>query len=280
MGEAGGLHPRGDAPRRRPRAARDGAVPGPAPLPALLAADAGHGPRQRHQRGHLHDEVQPQDARGTLPRATRADVHPWQDEETLQGAAGDRLRVPASTWSRSAAWTPSRCSRGGGSHAVFTNACVMRALLRGPRRAGPARRDDHDDLLAPLRRRRRRWSPASRSSPCMPDENGYPDLEAFKAAVSRADRRLHDHQPRGHRHLQPADRQVRRGRCTTPAPWPSPTRPTPTASWASRGRATPASTPATSTCTRPSRARTAARARPPAPTCAPTSWRRTCRCRS
>ncbi len=44
------------------------------------------------------------------------------------------------------------------------------------------------------------------------------------------------------------------------------TRPTPTASSASPGPATPASTPATSTCTRRSPARTAARDRPPAPT--------------
>ena len=36
---------------------------------------------------------------------------------------------------------------------------------------------------------------------------------------SAADRGHLHHQPRGHGHLQPADRRVRQGRCTTPAPW-------------------------------------------------------------
>ncbi len=47
--------------------------------------DAGHGPRQRHQRGHLHDEVQPQVHEELMRGHKAADLHPWQDEDTLQG---------------------------------------------------------------------------------------------------------------------------------------------------------------------------------------------------
>ena len=72
--------PRGaaEAPRAEPAA-------DPPALPSPLAGDA----RERRQHpprpGHVHDEVQPQGERGADPLADVADLHPLQDDETVQG---------------------------------------------------------------------------------------------------------------------------------------------------------------------------------------------------
>ena len=137
-----------------------------------------------------------------------ADVHPWQDEDTMQGLleivyeTGQYLK----SISGMDAFT---LQPGGGSHAVFTNACVMRRYFEAR-----GELDQRNEMITTIFSH-----PCDAATPMvagfkvitvMPDENGYPDLEAFKRRRSREDRRLHDHQPRGHRHLQPADRQVRR----------------------------------------------------------------------
>ena len=140
-----------DAPRGGARPARDLPAPGPASLPAPVADDARHGPRLRHLRGHVHDEVQPQDARGAraLPQARRA--APLAGRGLAAGPAADRLRlrrVPEG-------------DLGHGRHHPAAGRRLARRLhqrlrharvLPRARRARPAHRDDHHDLLAPVRR--------------------------------------------------------------------------------------------------------------------------------
>ena len=204
-----GLHPRGDEPRGRPRPARDVAVPGHAPLPALLADDPGHGPGQRHQRGHLHDEVQPEDARGAHPRAQGRRRAPLAGRGHHAGAARDRLRHGA---------VPEVDLGHGRLHAAARRRLARRVHqrvrhappLRGQGRARPAQRDDHDDLLAPVRRGDADGGRLQGHHRHARRER-LPGPRGLQGRGQREDRRLHDHQPRGHRHLQPADRQVRRG---------------------------------------------------------------------
>jgi glycine dehydrogenase subunit 2 len=111
-----------------------------------------------------------------------ADLHPWQDEETLQGIleivydTGQYLK----SISGMDAFT---LQPGGGSHAVFTNACVMRAYFEAR-----GELDQRTEMITTIFSH-----PCDAATPnvagfkvitVMPDENGYPDLEAFKAAVS------------------------------------------------------------------------------------------------
>ena len=72
---------------------------------------------------------------------------------------------------------------GGGSHAVYTNACVMRAYF-----AARGELSQRDEMITTIFSH-----PCDAATPMvagfkvvtvMPDENGYPDLEAVKAAVS------------------------------------------------------------------------------------------------
>ena len=111
-----------------------------------------------------------------------ADVHPWQDEDTMQGLleivydTGQYLK----SISGMDAFT---LQPGGGSHAVFTNACVMRAYF-----AAKGELEQRNEMITTIFSH-----PCDAATPMvagfkvitvMPDENGYPDLEAFKAAVS------------------------------------------------------------------------------------------------
>jgi glycine dehydrogenase subunit 2 len=111
-----------------------------------------------------------------------ADLHPLQDESTMQGlleivyACGQYLK----TISGMDAIT---LQPGGGSHAVYTNACVMRAYFAA-RGELPRRNEMITTIFS---------HPCDAATPMvagfnvitvMPDENGYPDLEAVKAAVS------------------------------------------------------------------------------------------------
>jgi glycine dehydrogenase subunit 2 len=111
-----------------------------------------------------------------------ADLHPWQDEDTLQGLleivfkCGEYLK----TISGMDAVT---LQPGGGSHAVYTNACVMRAYF-AERGELPQRNEMITTIFS---------HPCDAATPAvagftvisiMPDANGYPDLEAVKAAVS------------------------------------------------------------------------------------------------
>jgi len=111
-----------------------------------------------------------------------ADLHPWQDEETMQGLleivwrTGEYLK--AISGMDAVTFQP-----GGGSHAVYTNACVMREYFRA-RGELEQRREMITTIFS---------HPCDAATPMvagfkvvtvMPDENGYPDLEAFRAAVS------------------------------------------------------------------------------------------------
>ena len=137
-----------------------------------------------------------------------ADVHPWQDEDTMQGLLADRLRdraVPEVDQRHGRLHAAARRRLARGVHQRVRHA----PLLRGQGRARPAQRDDHDDLLAPVRRGdahggRLQGHHRHARRERLPGPRGVP------RGRQREDRRLHDHQPRGHRHLQPADRQVRR----------------------------------------------------------------------
>ena len=88
-----------------------------------------------------------------------------------------------------------------------------------------------------------------------PGPRGYPELDALRAAVYERTAGLMITNPEDTGIFNP-DIEHRRASCTRPAASAPTTRPTPTASSASRGPARPASTSASSTCTRRSRRRT------------------------
>jgi len=111
-----------------------------------------------------------------------ADLHPLQDESTMQGLleivydCGQYLKAISGM-------DAITLQPGGGSHAVYTNACVMRAYFAA-RGELPRRNEMITTIFS---------HPCDAATPMvagfnvitvMPDENGYPDLEAVKAAVS------------------------------------------------------------------------------------------------
>jgi glycine dehydrogenase subunit 2 len=111
-----------------------------------------------------------------------ADLHPLQDERTMQGLleivydCGQYLKAISGM-------DAITLQPGGGSHAVYTNACVMRAYFAA-RGELPRRNEMITTIFS---------HPCDAATPMvagfnvitvMPDENGYPDLEAVKAAVS------------------------------------------------------------------------------------------------
>jgi len=111
-----------------------------------------------------------------------ADLHPLQDESTMQGLleivydCGQYLKAISGM-------DAITLQPGGGSHAVYTNACVMRAYFAA-RGELPQRNEMITTIFS---------HPCDAATPMvagfnvitvMPDENGYPDLEAVKAAVS------------------------------------------------------------------------------------------------
>mgnify|MGYP000889422891 CR=1 FL=1 len=111
-----------------------------------------------------------------------ADLHPWQDEDTLQGlleivyATGQYLKSISGM-------DEFTLQPGGGSHAVYTNACVMRRYFEAR-----GELDQRSEMITTIFSH-----PCDAATPMvagfkvitvMPDENGYPDLEAFRAAVS------------------------------------------------------------------------------------------------
>ena len=81
-----------------------------------------------------------------------AELHPGQDEETLQGVleilhSFDLMLRELSGMARFV-FQP-----GGGAAAAYTHACVTRAWLAARGELGHARRGDHDDPGAPVQRR-------------------------------------------------------------------------------------------------------------------------------
>ncbi len=165
---------------------------------------------------------------------------------------------------------------GAGSAAIFTNVAIIRAYHEPAAKA-----EQRDEIITTIfshpSNAAARQGRGLQDHHALPGRRRLPRLEALQGRRLGPDRRAAHHQPRGHRHLQPAHRGVRRlvhaagGLCST-------TRPTPTASWASPGRARRASTCATSTCTRPSRPRTAAAAGRRRAAASRRSWRPSCPC--
>ncbi|MGO8683162.1 MAG: aminomethyl-transferring glycine dehydrogenase subunit GcvPB [Thermoleophilia bacterium] len=112
----------------------------------------------------------------------QADVHPWQDEDTMQGLL--EIVYECGEYLKSIAGMDAiTLQPGGGSHVVYTNACVMRAYFE-ERGELPQRNEMITTIFS---------HPCDAATPMvagfkvitvMPDENGYPDLAAVKAAVS------------------------------------------------------------------------------------------------
>ncbi len=111
-----------------------------------------------------------------------ADLHPLQDESTMQGLL--QIVHDCGEYLKSISGMDAiTLQPGGGSHAVYTNACVMRAFFAA-RGELPQRNEMITTIFS---------HPCDAATPMvagfkvvtvMPDENGYPDLEAVKAAVS------------------------------------------------------------------------------------------------
>lgn len=109
------------------------------------------------------------------------EIHPLQDPETLQGVLEVYYKLEQFLKEISGLDAFS-LQPGGGAHAVFTNASVIRAYHK-------SRGDDkRDEIITTMFSH-----PCDAATPCtagykvitlMPDENGYPDLEAMKAALS------------------------------------------------------------------------------------------------
>lgn len=109
------------------------------------------------------------------------EVHPLQDPETLQGVLEIYYKLEHFLKEISGLDAFS-LQPGGGAHAVYTNAAVIRAYHK-------SRGDDkRDEIITTMFSH-----PCDAATPCtagykiitlMPDENGYPDLEAMKAALS------------------------------------------------------------------------------------------------
>ena len=156
----------------------------------------------------------PQGERGARPLATRSPhLHPWQDDDTAQGMLEamyrfERIICEISGMDRC------RFQPGGGSQAVYANARMIRAY-HAARGEGAARRDHHDGLLPPLRRRRPGDGRLTRSSRSTRRRTGYPDLDALKAALSERTAGLMITNPEDTGHLQPARSTRSSSSCTT-----------------------------------------------------------------
>jgi glycine dehydrogenase subunit 2 len=139
-----------------------------------LGSDIGEGTCTMKYSPKVHEEL--------VRHHKAADLHPLQDEDTLQGLleivyeCGEYLKEISGM-------DAITLQPGGGSHAVFTNACVMRAYFAA-RGELPQRNEMITTIFS---------HPCDAATPMvagfkvvtvMPDHNGYPDLEAVKAAVS------------------------------------------------------------------------------------------------
>jgi len=139
-----------------------------------LGSDIGEGTCTMKYSPKMHEEV--------IRNHKAADLHPLQDESTLQGLL--EIVYTCGEYLKSISGMDAiTLQPGGGSHAVFTNTCVMRAYF-ADRGELPQRNEIITTIFS---------HPCDAATPAvagfkvitvMPDENGYPDLEAVKAAVS------------------------------------------------------------------------------------------------
>ena len=139
-----------------------------------------------------------------------SELHPLQPASSVQGMLEVMYRLEQFLKEISGMERVS-LQPGAGSEAIYANISMIRAW-HAARHPGEKR----DEVITTI------FSHPSNAAAAKvagykvitlyPDADGYPDLEALKAAVSDAHRRPADHQPRGHGHLQPAHRRVRADR--------------------------------------------------------------------
>jgi glycine dehydrogenase subunit 2 len=139
-----------------------------------LGSDIGEGTCTMKYSPKMHEEM--------IRYHRAADLHPCQDEATMQGLL--EIVYETGQYLKSISGMDAiTLQPGGGSHAVYTNACVMRGYFEA--RGELAQRNEMITTIFS--------HPCDAATPMvagfkvitvMPDENGYPDLEAFKAAVS------------------------------------------------------------------------------------------------
>lgn len=111
-----------------------------------------------------------------------ADIHPLQDEDTVQGMLEIMYKADLSMREISG-MDQFSFQPGGGSHAILTMASIVRAYHREQ-----GEEDQRDEIITTVYSH-----PSDAAAPAtkgykiitiMADENGYPDYDAFKAAVS------------------------------------------------------------------------------------------------
>jgi glycine dehydrogenase subunit 2 len=231
-----------------------------------LASDIGEGTCTMKYSPKVHEELV------RMPRM--AELHPRQADETMQGLLeiiwGMRGVLRAVSGMDEVSFHP-----GGGSHAVYTNACVVRAY-----HAARGQLAQRDEMITTIFSH-----PCDAGAPAtagfkvitlMPDENGYPPLEQLKRAVSERTAGIMLTNPEDTGIYNPnVDKFVDVVREAGGLAFTDQANANGILGIA---RARDAGFDAAiSICTRRSAARTAARARPPAPTAVPRSWRRSCR---
>ena len=123
------------------------------------------------------------------------------------GHPGDHVPLRADP-ERDLGHGPLLTAAGAGSAAIYTNVSIIRAYHESRGEA-----EQRDEIITTIFSHPSNAACAQTAGfkviTLYPDEDGYPDLEALKAAVSERTAGSVDHQPRGHRHLQPPDRRVR-----------------------------------------------------------------------
>ena len=117
---------------------------------------------------------------------------------------------------------------GGGADAAYTHACVTRGWFAAPGELGAARRDRHLDPGPSLQ-------PGTAAAAGFKvitltlEEDGYPSLEALKAAIGPRTAALMINNPDDMGLYNPQHQGMGAARQARPARWPSTTTPTSTA---------------------------------------------------
>lgn len=139
-----------------------------------LGADIGEGTCTMKYSPKLHEKA--------VNSSKFADLHPDQPEEYLQGILQITYELEKYLKEISG-MSKFSFQPGGGSHATYTNACLLRAY-----HASRGELDQRDEVITTIFSH-----PCDGATPAaagfkvitlMPDEKGYPDLEALKAIVS------------------------------------------------------------------------------------------------
>ena len=130
----------------------------------------------------MHDEVQPAAATELAARPEIAELHPDQDDETLQGVLelvhGLDLILRGVSGMDAFVFQP-----GGGAHAAYTHAVITRAYHAA--RGELAQRDEIVTTIQAHPCNAATAAAAGFKIVTLPlEENGYPSLDALKAAVS------------------------------------------------------------------------------------------------